>query len=102
MYLMRIVITVVMFSSIMACATPGSIPPPLESRISALQAKIERGIQSGSLSPSEAERAQRGFSILMEKKANYEADGFLSSSERDTLHRDLDHLEDMVLRFMDN
>lgn len=62
----------------------------VDERQARINARIEQGFQTGSLTRREARQLERQLALTEEKERAYEADGRLTGRERAELHRDLD------------
>ena len=64
----------------------------IDERQARINARIEHGIQTGSLTRREARQLGRQLAFTEEKERAFEADGRLNGRERAELHRDLDNV----------
>jgi hypothetical protein len=70
----------------------------IRSRIHEAEARIDRGIDKGSLTRHEAERLNRELGEIFYKIDRMKEDGYLSEDERDIINRDLDRLDRDISR----
>ena len=98
---MKIRLAVLAGAVLMALASPvtladrgGSIPD----RVQQMDRRIDRGIQSGSLTRNEAQRLREELRGILHKERRMRDDGRLSGRERDALHADLDRLDRHITR----
>jgi polyhydroxyalkanoate synthesis regulator phasin len=66
---------------------------PISERVEMAERRIERGIQSGSLTREEAHRLKREFFQIRREEESARSDGRLDHRERERLHSELDRLE---------
>jgi hypothetical protein len=85
-----------------ALAQPGSHTPGIDQSQRALTARIAQGLQSGHITPSEAQLLQRRERDIRHSEAAYRADGRVTPRERQQLRADLARLGDDVERAMAN
>lgn len=64
----------------------------VDERQARINARIEHGLQTGSLTRREARQLSRQLAFTEEKERAFEADGRLNGRERAELHRDLDNV----------
>jgi hypothetical protein len=64
----------------------------IDERQARINARIERGLQTGALTRREARQLERQLALTEEKERAFEADGRLNGRERAELHRDLDNV----------
>jgi septal ring factor EnvC (AmiA/AmiB activator) len=74
----------------------------IDQRVRHAIGRIERGIDSGSLTREEAHRLKRELHAIREDQARMKADGRLSRHERERLEKELDRLERHISRFKHN
>jgi hypothetical protein len=64
----------------------------VDERQARINARIEHGFQTGTLTRREARQLERQLARTEEKEQAFEADGRLTGRERAELHRDLDYV----------
>ena len=74
----------------------------IHNRLRIAHEKIDRGIQSGSLTREEAHRLKGELNAVRDDEARMRADGRLNHHERDRLERELDRLEKHISRLKHN
>ena len=62
----------------------------VDDRQARISARIEQGLQAGTLTRREARQIGRQLALTEERERAFEADGRLNRRERSELHRDLD------------
>lgn len=70
----------------------------IRSRIEQSRARIDRGIENGSLTRHEAGRLNREFDRILARIDRMRQDGHLDERERRIIHRDLDRLNRDISR----
>lgn len=72
--------------------------PQLARREANQQQRIANGIESGTLTPREAARLQRGEARLHRNEARAKADGVVTAKERAALNAEADHMSKRIYR----
>ena len=72
--------------------TIGSATPLISARVDNLQARLDQGVQSGQLNPTEATRLQKKVDGLSTAIADAKSDGEVTKQERNHLQRREDRL----------
>jgi hypothetical protein len=70
----------------------------IRERIHEAEARIDRGIEKGSLTRHEAEKLQQELNGIFYKIDRMREDGHLSEREREIINRDLDRLDSDISR----
>jgi hypothetical protein len=74
----------------------------IQNRMRIAHEKIDRGIQSGSLTREEAHRLKGELNAVRDDEARMRSDGRLNPHERDRLDRELDRLERHIANLKQN
>ncbi len=85
-----------------AMAQNGSYTPGIDKTQQAISLRIQQGLQSGRITPSEARALYRRDRDIESREAAYRADGRVSPQERQHLRADLARLSDDVERAIVN
>lgn len=80
----------------------GSNTPRIDQAQQAISARIQQGMASGHITPSEAQALYRRDREISMRENQYKADGSATAQERAQLRSDLDHLSSEVERLMAN
>lgn len=85
-----------------AMAQHGSYTPGIDNAQQAISARIQQGLQSGRITPSEAQQLYRRDREIHNREAAYRSDGRVTPQERQQLRNDLARLSDDVERATTN
>jgi hypothetical protein len=80
----------------------GTNTPRIDQTQQAISARIQQGMASGHLTPSEAQALYRRDREISMRESQYKANGVATSQERAQLRSDVDHLASEVERLMAN
>lgn len=85
-----------------AMAQQGTYTPGIDRAQQAISARIQQGLASGQITPSEAQRLFRREHEIQMRENRYKANGTATPHERQQLRADLDALNGEVDRMMSN
>lgn len=80
----------------------GTNTPRIDQAQQAISARIQQGLASGHITPSEAQALYRRDREISVRESQYKANGSATAQERAQLRSDLDHLASEVERMMAN
>jgi predicted nucleic acid-binding Zn-ribbon protein len=80
----------------------GTNTPRVDQAQQTISARIQQGMASGHITPSEAQALYRRDREISMRESQYKANGNATAQERAQLRSDLDHLASEVERFMAN
>ena len=80
----------------------GTYTPGIDSAQQAISARIQQGMQSGRITPSEAQQLFRRDREIQAREAQYKSDGVATAQERQQLRSELDGLNAEVERMTNN
>lgn len=80
----------------------GTNTPRIDQTQQAISARIQQGLASGHITPSEAQALYRRDREISVRESQYKANGSATAQERAQLRSDLDHLASEVERMMAN
>jgi hypothetical protein len=80
----------------------GTNTPRIDQTQQAISARIQQGMASGHITPSEAQALYRRDREISMRESQYKANGVATSQERAQLRSDVDHLASEVERLMAN
>lgn len=81
---------------------PDGYLPDIAGREEQIGQRIDRGIASGLITRTEAQRLRQRETDLYRREAGFRADGRITDSERETLQREVDALNRDVNRLLNN
>lgn len=88
-----IVVSALALPAVAQTGTPG-----IDQRQANQQQRIDQGVQSGSLTPQEAARLERGQAKVQRMEDKAKADGVVTAGERRAIQREQDHQSRRIAR----